>query len=167
MDFTTLYLFRDRMKRQFTATVYVLENNSTLLIYHRKQKKWLPPGGHIDPGELPSDAAIREALEETGLHIELIMDESVWIEGKEESNAMSIPRPYLCLLENIAATPKEEAHQHIDLIYVGRPIGGAILFNEKETEEIRWFGKEEIEKLIIGVDIYEDTVKTISHLFQR
>jgi 8-oxo-dGTP pyrophosphatase MutT (NUDIX family) len=32
---------------------------------------WLPPGGHIDPHELPHDAAVREVHEETGLAVAL------------------------------------------------------------------------------------------------
>jgi ADP-ribose pyrophosphatase YjhB (NUDIX family) len=31
-----------------------------LLVYHRKLAMWLPPGGHVEPNELPDDAAVRE-----------------------------------------------------------------------------------------------------------
>ncbi len=51
---------------------YFTGRKSPYLIFHRKLKKWLPPGGHIDPNEMPSETAIREAFEETGLEIELI-----------------------------------------------------------------------------------------------
>lgn len=34
-------------------------------------KCWNQPAGHVDDGECAMDAAIREALEETGYHIEL------------------------------------------------------------------------------------------------
>src|SRR5688500_10821251 len=43
-----------------------------LLHWHRRLGLWLPPGGHIDPGELPDEAAVRETLEETGLAVELL-----------------------------------------------------------------------------------------------
>lgn len=39
----------------------------TLLHRHRRLGKWLQPGGHLDPGEEPVDAALRESLEETGI----------------------------------------------------------------------------------------------------
>ena len=32
--------------------------------YHIKADDWIPPGGHIEPGETPSDAAVREMQEE-------------------------------------------------------------------------------------------------------
>jgi 8-oxo-dGTP diphosphatase len=38
-----------------------------LLVDHRKAGLWLPPGGHVDPGEDPRDTVVREAAEELGL----------------------------------------------------------------------------------------------------
>ena len=37
--------------------------------YHIKADDWIPPGGHIEPGETPSDAAVREMKEELGVEI--------------------------------------------------------------------------------------------------
>lgn len=147
--------------RQFTATLYIIDQQRTLLIYHRKYNKWLPPGGHLEPNELPSEAAKREALEETGLEIELILQENLWI---EQWTARSFERPYLCLLEEIPARPDQPAHQHIDMIYVGRPVGGTERCNVHETEGLRWFSLEEIEALDSGTAIFEDTKQTLRKL---
>jgi 8-oxo-dGTP pyrophosphatase MutT (NUDIX family) len=38
-----------------------------LLIKHKRLKTWLPVGGELEAGETPSDAAVRELFEETGL----------------------------------------------------------------------------------------------------
>ncbi|MGQ0548433.1 MAG: NUDIX domain-containing protein [Armatimonadota bacterium] len=35
------------------------------------QRQWTTPGGGIDPGESPAEAAVREAREETGLDVEI------------------------------------------------------------------------------------------------
>ena len=37
--------------------------------HHKKANDWIPPGGHIEPGETPSEAAIREMKEELGVEI--------------------------------------------------------------------------------------------------
>lgn len=42
-----------------------------LFIRHRDTELWVAPGGAIEPGESPADAAVREMWEETGLHVEL------------------------------------------------------------------------------------------------
>lgn len=42
-----------------------------LLVLHR-WRGWVPPGGAVEPGELPPVAAERELAEETGLHVPLL-----------------------------------------------------------------------------------------------
>jgi ADP-ribose pyrophosphatase YjhB (NUDIX family) len=150
------------MIRQFTATVYIIENQCVLLIYHRKFNKWLPPGGHLDPNELPPEGAKREVREETGLEIELISQENIWI---ERDNARSFERPFMCLVEDVPARSDQPAHQHIDLIYVGRVIGGFELENRDETAGLRWFTLSEIEAFTSDVDIFEETKEAIRTLF--
>src|SRR5688572_11893005 len=122
------------MERQFTASVYILDQDRVLLIYHRKLQKWLQPGGHIDPNEIPSEAAIREALEETGLEVEIIPQENVWV---NHWNAKSFERPFLCQLQEIPEHKGQPAHQHVDFQYLARPIGGQENQNILETEGLR------------------------------
>lgn len=145
-------------QRQFTATVYIIDGERVLLIRHKKLGKWLPPGGHIDPGETPPEAAKREALEETGLAVELVTQENVWV---DRWNAKSFERPYMCLLEEIPEHGDKPAHQHMDMIYVARPTGKEIVENRAETDGIGWFTLEEIERMESDVDIFEETVSVI------
>jgi 8-oxo-dGTP diphosphatase len=42
-------------------------DGSCLLVDHINAQLWLPPGGHVEPGEHPADTAHREAQEELGI----------------------------------------------------------------------------------------------------
>lgn len=50
-----------------TATTIIVCQKLVLLHKHPKYKKWLPVGGHVEPGERFDKAALREIDEETGL----------------------------------------------------------------------------------------------------
>jgi 8-oxo-dGTP pyrophosphatase MutT (NUDIX family) len=52
-----------------TGSGVVIGPRGVLLLEHRRLGIWLQPGGHIDPGETPWDAALRESREETGLEV--------------------------------------------------------------------------------------------------
>lgn len=53
-----------------TASAIVVGARGVVLHRHKRLGLWLQPGGHVDPGEWPHDAARREACEETGLPVE-------------------------------------------------------------------------------------------------
>ena len=151
------------MEKQFTATVYIIDEGKVLLLFHPKLQKWLPPGGHLEKNELPTDCAIREAFEETGLEIELIKDEHIWV---SQWNASSFERPWLCLLENIPPHNSQAAHQHVDFIYLGRPIGGSIGEEHRKQHEIRWFTHDEVQTLTSDEEIFAETQQTLSKVFE-
>ncbi len=112
------------MRRHMTVTTFISTGISsgmsaggcTLLHWHEKNRMWLPAGGHIEPDEDPPQAALREALEETGLSI-VILPTSAPYSYQEPPQ---LPSPVTIMVEEISATPSEEAHQHLDMIYFGR-----------------------------------------------
>jgi 8-oxo-dGTP pyrophosphatase MutT (NUDIX family) len=152
------------MKREFTASVYIIDQDKTLLIYHNKLKKWLPPGGHIEPNETPPEAAIREAYEETGLHVQLAKQENLWI---DRWNAKSIERPHLCMLQEIPEHKGVPAHQHIDMAYIGIPVKGELIENKNESSGLRWFNWEEIEHLKEDDEIFIETKNVLKTLLVK
>ena len=142
------------MKRQFVSTCYIFHDNQFLLLFHKKHQKWLPPGGHVESDETPPEAARREVREETGLEISFLHQENLWI---EQTNAISIERPFSCLLEKIEDRPDEKAHEHIDFIYVATPIEGRVT-------EGTWFSIEEVEERKTDEELFFDTQETMRQI---
>jgi len=128
--------------RDFTATTFVVHEQRTLLLRHRKLGMWLPPGGHIDPHELPDQAALREVREETGLDVALLA------QGSSLGNVQVLPQPHCLLLELISP-----GHEHIDLIYFARVCGGSLAHAEREALAARWFTWDDLADLEIAEDI--------------
>lgn len=64
------------------AVVFLVDLQGRLLMQHRdananvSPNQWAMPGGKIEPGESPDEAARREVLEETGLTVPKV--EHVW-----------------------------------------------------------------------------------------
>src|SRR5438034_4734901 len=55
-----------------SAAVAILGREKGLLLCkHADKDIWVTPGGLIEPGEHPADAAVRETWEETGLTVEI------------------------------------------------------------------------------------------------
>jgi 8-oxo-dGTP pyrophosphatase MutT (NUDIX family) len=146
------------MKKEFTASVYLIDNQKVLLIYHYKLQKWLPPGGHVEANETPAEAARREVREETGLEIEFISQENLQIDCW---NAKSIERPYLCLLEDIPSYQNIPAHQHVDFIYIAKPIEEC----HSPAFSSRWFSWNDLQSLLPDKEIFNETLQVIEHLF--
>jgi 8-oxo-dGTP pyrophosphatase MutT (NUDIX family) len=44
----------------------VVDGDNILLVDHKCARLWLPPGGHVEPGEHPRDTVVREVREELG-----------------------------------------------------------------------------------------------------
>lgn len=44
----------------------VIDGHEILLVDHKSAQLWLPPGGHVEPGEHPRDTVARELREELG-----------------------------------------------------------------------------------------------------
>lgn len=54
-------------EQHVTASAFVISSRGIILHCHRRLNIWVQPGGHVDEGESPEVAAIRETFEETGL----------------------------------------------------------------------------------------------------
>ena len=104
-----------------------------LLHEHVRLGRWLPPGGHIEPGELPDEAARREVLEETGLVVVLV---------GEQVDIPSLPGEarQLCRPAGVQVVEIGPGHEHVDLVYLARAEPGAV------PTAGRWLTRDELDE---------------------
>ncbi len=130
------------MKRCIVAGCVVIKDGRVLMLWHNKIRAWLMPGGHVEAGEFPDEAAIRETKEETGLDVEIVGDREVEY-GDEVAH--SLAKPFVIMYENVPYKT-EPMHVHFDLVYVARVKSGG-LKESGESSGIGWYGKDEIMKI--------------------
>lgn len=103
-----------------TGSCLIVGPRGIVILRHRRLGIWVQPGGHVDPGETPWEAALREGVEETGLELR---------------------HPHAGpLLVHVDAHDGGRGHRHLDLRY-------ALLGEDRdpkppagESQECRWFG---------------------------
>lgn len=95
------------------AEAFVVNGDAVLLRLHEKYNLWSGPGGHIDPGEDPNEAVLREVWEEVGLKVELV-GPADWQKSDTETNDDLFP-PLFINRHKI-----NDTHSHSCLIFIAR-----------------------------------------------
>lgn len=110
-------LSRNEVSAHFTASAFVIDTvcAHACLVTHARLGRLLQPGGHVEPTDAGLEAAaLREALEETGLELAF---------------HPTAPRPFDLDVHRIPACGAEPAHWHLDVRYLlvgrGEPCTGA------------------------------------------
>jgi 8-oxo-dGTP pyrophosphatase MutT (NUDIX family) len=109
------------------AVVLVDEQNRILMGKHSDRNIWVLPGGLIEPGELPADAALRELWEETGLTAELTGVLGVY--GGPE------------LVVDYA---NGDRASYVGTVFKGTIAGGTLKPDGAEILEVRYFTRDEL-----------------------
>jgi 8-oxo-dGTP pyrophosphatase MutT (NUDIX family) len=133
------------LEKHFTVTGYTVTVDRTrlLMVFHRKLDRWLPPGGHVETDEFPSDAVLREVAEETGIvarhRDDLGLD--LRLEGLIDAQ---LPTPLTMSAQLIPAGKTDGEHIHMDMMY--ELFADLQLPSEAEDEvsSARWFTRDEV-----------------------
>ena len=79
-----------------TVDILIVDKKSLVLIKRKNPPYgWALPGGFVDYGESLEQAAVREALEETGLLVELIRQLGCYSDPKRDSRKHTITTVFL------------------------------------------------------------------------
>ena len=106
-----------------TGSGVVVGPRGTILVMHRRLHRWMQPGGHIDPGETPEMATVRECAEETGLPVQHPNDGPILI--------------------HLDVHEASKGHTHLDVRYLIVAPDEDPDPPEGESQEIRWFSWNE------------------------
>jgi 8-oxo-dGTP pyrophosphatase MutT (NUDIX family) len=106
-----------------TGSAVVVGRRGTVLHRHKRLHRWLQPGGHLDPGERPCDAALRESEEETGLALD---------------HPAEGPR-----LIHVDVHDGARGHTHLDLRYLLLAPDGDPAPLPDESPDARWYSWDE------------------------
>ena len=106
------------------------EAGRVLLVRDRQSGKWTSAGGMVEPHETPSDAAVREVWEESGVYVEL-----THIVGVFGGPGFEVT------YEN------GDRMAWISTVFGARPLGGSAKPDGVETIEAAWFTKDEVARI--------------------
>jgi len=128
-----------------TGSAIVVGQRGVLLLKHKRLGIWLQPGGHIDPGETPWDAALREAREETGLDVSFA--------GPLDGDG--VPE-----LIHVDVHAGGRGHTHLDTRYLLDGGSADPAPPAGESQDVAWFEWDE------AIEMADDGVKTILKLLK-
>ena len=103
-----------------TGSAFIVGPRGIVLLRHRRLGIWVQPGGHVDPGETPWDAARREATEETGLPVRFL--------GTQPE------------LTHVDVHPGGRGHTHLDLRYLFEAGDADPAPPAGESQDVAWYG---------------------------
>jgi 8-oxo-dGTP pyrophosphatase MutT (NUDIX family) len=123
---------RTQLAGHLTASALLIDASGTraLLTHHRKLNRWLQLGGHCDGDANLAGAALREALEESGID-KLVID----------------PLPIDLDIHTIPARPGEPEHLHLDTRFVVHAPTGALERLSEESHALAWVAPHELAAL--------------------
>lgn len=130
----------------FTAEVFVVHGDRVLLRRHDKSGIWLSVGGHVEPHEDPTEAAVREVREEVGLDVELWDPERIARTHPDGTRDLVPPR--YVNRHPIVHGDAPPGHEHVTFVYFARSaIDRVVEGDDERSAGWGWFTAAELDGL--------------------
>lgn len=125
------------------VVAFVVHDDEVLLVEHAKLGCWLPPGGHVEPGETTDEALFREVREETG--IALTSGDVIQPPRQPPASAFHNSRSLLVpRFVDIHDFPPVPGHRHLALVYHAEIRERASFVAPPGADRPRWFARDEL-----------------------
>lgn len=152
-------------EKHVTASIFIFHKFQdawrVLFIHHKKFDRWMIPGGHAETTENPVEAVLREAHEETSLSPRLV---SFLHRKFQETDSQWLLPPEYLFEQRIPSHKGDAEHFHLDCAYVAIAHDDKIQHRIEESNDIRWFTEDEVEK---EVSMFLSTQKIALELFGK
>ena len=136
----------------WVTTIFLVKDNRVLLTWNKNLQTWIPVGGHIDPGETPEEAIIREVSEEVGCSF-------VFHPCSVEKNNVRVLQPLKVQVEKVP----HHSH-HINTVFVGKVQEWNNKCETDEQETLRWFSEEELKSEQMLESVRESALEALRSL---
>ena len=143
----------------YAATGIVFNNDYTkiLLAYHARQKRWIPPGSHVEGVQYFHEVVLESATRETGYTVRF--HESHDYEKYVDANCCVVPCPFSVQVETQI---DGEGHEiHYDALYI-------LIADEHEeilkpgTHKTKWLSISKLDAFAKRNDTYPDVVQSVN-----
>lgn len=128
----------------YACSGYLVEDGKVLLVHHKGWDKWVPPGGHLEPGDTFANTAEREFEEETGLKVKAISSQPNANPG--DKRAVAVPVPFYVDLEH-DFEPNPGIVQFFWVRRTAESKGKKHTAQIEEVHGIDWFDAEQLKEL--------------------
>lgn len=114
------------------VTAVVTRADEVLLVKRSDTGEWSPVCGIVDPGEEPSDAAVREVLEEADVHASV--DHLAWVH-----------------VTDMLTYDNGDRTQYVDIVFCLRWSAGTPYPADGENTDAWWFGRDELPEMSVDM----------------
>ena len=134
LEQTQILTYPENKTGHLTADCWLLspDCSQVLLTLHHKFKRWVQVGGHVDAGETLSQAAVREAREESGI-----------------ANIKLLSPDIFDLDVHFVDSYVGEEHHHYDIRFLAQAESWDFVISP-ESDDLRWFTPDQVDALTSG-----------------